>query len=708
MWGKLYQKGASKSTIAISSVGKDKQNGGFVNRGSGNVGYTSYYTSPNRSSSLSNQELYRHQEHASLSALHERLAQMYGYPQMIDNGIEAVDLHGRGRLSSASASTPSSHTSSSGLSPLHPPFVGGKIPPPHMMLKGWGSPLNEGSLNHSPGEGDGFYNEEDIQRDDRWRRINSKDYGRREGMLHRSEAFRSPISRAGSATTGDVSKGEGTNEEGGTRGMQNGSISSSTPLKQSTHYRKIELQAEKPLFMSRQDDDGDSSDEEVNSVVSEATGKNSPGMVPLYLMGGKLGRDPYRQSPLSIPERFERHGRRRNYSGPPVSGRRSGGYGHPSARSRERLEMRGRGYMGGSDENGWIGGASGQGNMSPFGDVIGQNSPRRPHFLSRQPLTTTDEIASQRFYSLESLERGLQEERANSYCRVTVGPRDERAALGITSRRAGISDAKLDSILSKSSVNSTDNDIQLPSPNPGSICGEELHTHQSTSYSSDNFDACIQLSPPSPLFEEEDLPNGASESYLYHSLDGIKSPVEEIIAPPLTFNNVHTTPNCIANDTISEEVEPPICDSDQVGHNSKATADRHSVESGYTSGQGQSPGISDKRNLTTVDEDTPVSAAMGVANGFPTQHPKIRSNSPVNEVLDTLSELSISSVRNSVSSIQYGSQTSYASTDSIRLYVPFVFQKRGGKASRKDLSKRSLFVTVCLVENSDTVIKVRH
>ena len=704
IWGRLYQKGASKSSIAISSLGKDQHNGIYPNRGSGNVGYSSYYTSPNnRTNSLSNQEMYG-REH---SAMHGRMTPMYGYPRMADSSIETVGLRDRGRFSGASSST-----SSSGPSPIHPPFSGGaKIPQPSIMHRGRRGHSNDDMQKHGYAEGLG---KEDAPRDEQWRRFNGSG---RDGLLHRSEAFRSLGSKMVAATEGEGS-GMWTrrvSEDIKFRGrIQNdtddNNILISTPLKQSRHYRKIELRAEKPLFGAR--DDEESSDEEMDSNVSEATGKSRLGVSKPYHM---VGRDADYHSPLSIPARLELHGRRRNYSGPPVSGRRSGGYGYPSPRSRELLEIGGRGYMGGS--SGWTGGRV---NGRYFSDEAGKNSPHRPHFLSR-PLPQAKEIAAQRFYSLESLEKSLQEERTNNYCQVTLGDKDVDALSGITSSRAGISNIKLDNILNKSSVDSMDYDLQLPSPNSSSYCEDDESIHRQKSSVEQNLSSNnIQLSPTlSPVFDDHNsdyhLPARGSDSYLYRSSGSIKSPIDDILAPPLSFEEIQaaSSPNCIANETISEEIEPQTSDNDTEGNqimnikSSSVATDRHSTESydtGYTSGQGQSPGYSEKSNLTTVVE---CASSSGTA-GDQLQTMNGENNQTFSESHeDILSELSVSSVRNSQSgySIRH-SQTSYASTDSIRCYVPFVFQK-SSVTQTKESSKHSLFVLVCLVENSDSLIKVR-
>ena len=740
IWNKLYHKGASKSSLAISSLGKETQNGGFVKRGSGNIGYTSYYTSPNyRSSSVSNQEAYG-REYSNLAELHGKLPQMYGYPRMTDTSIETVDLRERGRFSATSI-----NTSSSGPSPSHTiPFPAGKVPPPSIMLKGWRGGSSETSPKHGSREGSSMRGEEDARADDRLRRMNSREFIMKEGLLNRSEAFRtcSPkkVASVEGGEVGGVWRGR-TNESADLiagqvkaddrrgqgrvlNGGDNPGPLRSTPLKQSRHYRKIELRAEKPLFCGSEEDGG-SSDEEIDSVLSEATTKSSPGVVPMPFSPSKyfpaVGRDPY-QFPTSIPTRLETHGRKRNYSGPPISGRRSGGYGFPAARSRERLEQGGRGYMGGSSGMGWAGNV-GWGSGNHFDDEVGHNLPQRPLFLSRAP---APKDVSQRVYSLENLDRRLPDERVNNYCQIAIGERDEDALTGITPHRAGIANSKLSSILSKPhtsfSVHSLDKDIQLPSPNTSSIYDDDISEREeyegagqrsdSDRYLSDTFD--IQISPPSsPLFEEFDedfqLPARGSESFLYCSSGGMKSPVEEIITPPLDFNNLHANPNNVANETISEEGEPPASDSDCTGseaQNSKATVDRNSTDSydtGYTSSQGQSPGINERRNLSTVKEFTSDSVENDTAS--PGSSTKSDETSTPQ---DTLSELSMSSIRNSQSGCNIrNSQISYTSTDSIRLYVPLVFQKsanapNGGRAS----FKTPLFVLVCLVENSDNLIQV--
>ena len=689
MWGRLYQKGASKSSYAISNLEKDVANAAYGSRGSGNVGYTSYYTSPNnRSSAMSSQEAY--------SPGHRQEMLAYGHPQMADTSIETVDLRERGRLSRTSSST-----SSSGPSPLHPP-LSGKIPPPNIMLNRWRGSGNEGSPKH--GEDNTLQDDEVAQRDKRWQRFNGRERAPRgDAMLHRSEAFRSLASKqAANGDMGGVWRGRRRSEDTVShRRVQNDGSSSpalSNPLKQSRHYRKIELQAEKPLFGLREDDEL-SSDEERDSVVSETTGTNNAGVVPMSTaFPGKpyhmLGRDHYQQQqPLSVPARLELHGRRRNYSGPPISGRRSGGYGYPSGRNRDRLESGGRGYFGGSGGSGWVGNESRRGNISPFDDG-GTELPPRPNFMNR-PRPLVKEVASHKFYSLESLERSLQEDKVNTYCQVTVGARNADSASDITSSRTGISNAKLENILSKSSASSLDYDLHLPSPispNTSSLYEEEEEEE-------------ICLSPPlSPLLDEPGsfrLPAQVSESYLYRSSGSMKSPINEILAPPPSFEDIHTTQqSSVLNETISEEAEPQTSESGRESQRSKSSAvasDRRSTESGYTSGQGQSPGVNDRRNLTTVEEFAKAEAEV--------QNQSMEHESNLGESTeDVLSDLSASSIRNSQSGYSVrNSQTSYASTDSIRCYVPLVFQK-SGKAYEEEPS--SLFVVVCLVENSEALIKV--
>lgn len=685
MWGRLYQKGASKSSYAISNLNKDVASAAYGSRGSDDVGYTSYYTSPNnRSRAMSSQEAY--------SPGHRQEMLAYGHPQMADTSIETVDLRERGRLSRTSSSS----TSSSGPSPFHPPLSGAKIPPPSIMLNRWRGSGNEGSPKH--GEDNALQEDEVAQRDNRWQRFNGRERGPRgDAMLHRSEAFRSLASKqAANGDMGGVWRGrrgsEGTVSH---RRVQNDGSSSpapSKPLKKSHHYRKIELQAEKPLFGLREDDEL-SSDEERDSVVSETTGTNNAGVVPMSTaFPGKpyhmLGKDHYQQQhPLSVPARLELHGRRRNYSGPPISGRRSGGYGYPSGRNRDRLESGGRGYFGGSGGSGWVGNKSRRGNISPFDDG-GTELPPRPNFMNR-PRLLAKEVASHKFCSLESLERSLQEDKANPYCQVTVGARNADSASDITSSRTGISNAKLEKILSKSSASSLDYDPRLPSPTPSSLYEEEEEE--------------ICLSPPlSPLLDEPTgLPPQGSESYLYRSSGSMKSPINKILPPPPRFEDIHTSQqSSVLNDPISEEAEPQTSESGRESQRSKSSAvasDRRSTESGYTSGQGQSPGLNDRRNLTTVEEFAKAEAEV--------QNQSVEHESNLGESTeDVLSDLSTSSVRNSQSGYSvHNSQTSYASTDSIRCYVPLVFQK-SGKAHEDKPS--SLFVVVCLVENSEALIKV--
>ena len=643
---------------------------------------------------------------------------------MANSSIEMGDPRERGRFSGGS-----SNTSSSGPSPSHAPLIGGKIPPPSVMLKGWGGTPNEGSSKHSSHEGSSFEGEEDMQREDQWRRDNGKEFVAREGLLRRSEAFRTQSSKRvppSESDMGGIWGGRRTSEDsskGRTQNDTNSSLLRSTPLKQSCHYRKIELQAEPPLFEQKEDEEG-SSDEDMDSVVSDVTGKYSPGFFPMSSTTGKafhsMGRDAY-HSPLSIPARLEMHGRRRNYSGPPISGR-SGTHGYPSAWSRDRLEMVGRGYLGGSgggsSEGSWNGSGLGLGNGSPFSNRSGQSSPRQPHSLSRIP-PQVPEATTQRFYSLEGLERNLQEERANTYCQVTVGKRDEGAVSGITATRAGIPNAKLDNILSKSqhsSMHSFDDDVQT---NPSSTYENEIREQeengkQQQRNTENHFPDNFEISPP--VFDEFStnfqLPARGSESFLYDSPEGMTPPIDEIIAPPLNFE--HATMTTIVNETIPEEGESQGSDNDHTESKtqnlklSAVTADRHSTEScdtGYTSGQGQSPGYSERRNLTTVNEFPQASAAE-----LPSTNKKNERNSPPSTAQGTVSELSasMSSIQNSHSgySIRH-SQTSFASTDSIRFYVPFVFQKSGRAAKlRRNSSKTSLFLLVCLVENSDHLIKV--
>ena len=739
MWGK------SNSTFALSTLGTEEENGAFAKRGSAGVGYSLYNPSPRgRSSSMSNQETYG-RDHPGF---HERLPHMYGgYPRMTNASIDS-DLQERGRYSGSSSN-------SSVPSPSHStaPLIPGKIPPPHIM-KRW----REMSNGHFP-NGGSHEDSGSVRGEGEYRRRR----GNKEANLRRSGAFRTQKI----ASEGDVRavwRGRRESEDGSKRGNwrivrddENGQLPS-VPLKHSRHYRKIELQAEKPLI--ERDNDEDSSDDEMNSIVSESTGKSSPGVVPTSSVAKMFhGRDLY-HSPLAT---LEEHGRKRNYSGPPISGR-SVGSGYPSFWSRERLEkghLGGSGgrswtgsgtrlgngspfgdeagkdlprrpnflggsdggrwtgsgtrlgdeagkdlprrpnFLGGSDGGRWTGSGSRLENGSPFGDEAGIDLPRRPNFLSRFPPSASE--STPKYYSLESLEKQLQEERDGNYCKVTVGMRNENAVSGITSRSTGISNEKLDNILRKSqhsSVHSLDYNTQLPSPVSSSTYEDEICEEN---HFSDNF---VQLSPPLSPLEDFELPARESESFLYRSSGSMKSPVDDIIAPPLSFDDIHITPS---NGTISEEEEPQSNRNRNEPQNSKSSGeatDRNSTESyssGYTSGQGQSPGISEMMNLTTVDEFSGSDLPSPITN-------EMKSPSPVRQ--DTLSELSssISSAPNSHTGYSTRhSQTSYASTDSIRFYVPFVFQKSRISPRRAITpSKTSLLLVVCLVENSDNLIKVRQ
>lgn len=672
IWGRLYQKGASKSSFAVSSLGRGTaQNVVYGNRGSDN--YTSYYSNPNgRGSSLSQQEMYRGDR---------GLEGGYGYPKMADTSIETVDLRERGRVSRTS-----SNTSSSGPSPLHPQLFPGKIPPPSIMFKGWRGSSNDGSPNHVE---EAISPEDSPHRDVRWRRQNGRESGGRgDVMLHRSEAFRSHLTKQGEG----AKRMRRTSEDGTGRFRVRSNDAAnpagpSIPLKHSRHYRKIDLQAEKPLFTGLKDDEEASSDEEMDSFVGD--NRVNPGAVTPttsfpgkpYHMIGNYSQPP----PLSVPARLEMNGRRRNHSGPPISGRRSGGfYGYsPSSRnSREKLELGGRGYFGGSAGTNFNGSEPRFINVGHYDDT-GTELPPRPKFMSR-PRPMAKEMASTKFYSLENLERDLQ---ANTYCQVTVGERKDSAASDMTSHRTGISDAKLENILSKTSANSLYQDMQLPSPNSSSL------------YDEDKPEIC--LSPPlSPLSDQQRgdymIPARASDSYMtYRSSGSMKSPVEEILAPPLSFEDIHlTSQSNVANETITEETEPQMSGGDRMertslGHKYSAIGtDRHSTESGYTSGQGQSPGINDRRNLSTVEEFPPL------------------PRSETGESQDILSDLSMSSLRDSHSahSILH-SQTSLTSTESIRCLIPLVFQK-SRRTHKLNSTSSSLFVVVSLVENSESLIKV--
>ena len=299
---------------------------------------------------------------------------------------------------------------------------------------------------------------------------------------------------------------------------------------------------------------------------------------------------------------------------------------------------------------------------------------------------------SQGTHPLETLESKSSDSGIKKYCQVTIGEKNDGALLEITSQKAGIAKKKLRNILSKSQASSSDS----------------LYHHFLTDTSSYGhyvdggiekekvkngfiiFDTDIHLSPPSSD-EDFELPARSSELFHYHSSSSTQSIVEEIITPPMHFGNCALSDG-FANGTITED--------DLIGGKAqrfRLLEDRNSTESydtGYTSGHGQSPGFSERTNLATVDEATPMADENSVVSSRFINRSKVDPFYPQ----EIPSDLSLSSIRSS--SVQH-SQNSYGSTDSMRFYVPLVFQK-----SKEGTRGKSFKIAVCLVENSDHVIKV--
>ena len=285
--------------------------------------------------------------------------------------------------------------------------------------------------------------------------------------------------------------------------------------------------------------------------------------------------------------------------------------------------------------------------------------------------------------SLEKLESESSDSGTKNYCQITIGEKSEDAILEITSQKAGIANKKLHDILGRPQADF----LYLNALTNTSRLGREEEVRNI-------FDSDIQLSPPSsPQFDESDndveLPARSSDLFSSSSTQSI---AENIITPPVNFGNCVLS-NGFANDTI-------VTEDDLFGDKAqryRLLDDRISTESydtGYTSGQGQSPGFSERTNLATVDEDTPmVDENFLVSSRFPNTS-SVGSSHPQ----EVSPDLSLSSFRSS--SVQH-SQNSYCSTDSMRFYVPLVFQK-----SVQGKGGRSFKIAVCLVENSDHVIKV--
>ena len=727
--GKLYHKGVSKSSYAISSYGRDSSNS-IGTRSSGNIGYTSYYSSPNHRASLHSHKETPGREQ-TLAGLQGKLMQAYHHKLPQQSAMEAVESSHQ-RKSSVS----SSNTSSSGASPSHIVPFSSKVPPPNIMARGLRESSNESSPKHSSREGSstkGEGKEEEMAGEERWKKASSREFVVREGLLHRSRAFRGQSPKlSGSKDGGSGGRRRRreylTTDVRGSEGRVPSEADSdigplpSTTIKQSRHYRKIDLRPEKPLFDTKDNNPG-SSDEESDSTVSEGTGKSNPGIVPVSPPASKQFRtvltDPI-HFPSPIPSRFGKNGRRRNFSGPPISGGKSAG-SHSPFGLRERLE-RGRIGGGGRWGVGGVGGIGGWGwerNSDQFETEVGRSRFYRPLSSTRPPVPVN---MPHRVHSLENLGGHFSTARTNNYCQVAILEKDEGALSGITSHKAGIASRKLSDILSKPSQppfsHSPDYDFQLPTPNASSPFEEDTNEEGGGEVGWDypyahHLDHDIQLSPPrSPLFDDYDenfeLPARGTDSFLYNTSSSLQSPIDNIIAPPVIFD-IHSPLGGLRNETISEEGEV-ASDSEHTENdpqNTVAMGDRNSTESndtGYTSGHGASPGCQDRKNLSTVEE---FGAAESENLATASSDSNAKSTAVPASPQDVLADLSISSVRNSQSgnSIHH-SQTSLTSTDSVRCYIPLVFQRkgRGGRGSRKGVS---IYIAVCLVENSDQIIKVR-
>ena len=750
-------------------------------RGSGNIGYTSYYTGPKHHS---------YQSSSQESPIKEQV------------GIQEGDLlgHSRRKVPQDSVSEVacanelrnsnigSSNTNSTGTSPSHILPLSTKVPPPNIMV--WGSTGNgsprRGATNAAntadatnTTSGRGEKSEEGEE--DRWK-SSSREFVVREGLLHRSRAIReqSPKSegsggRAWRAKKGR--KGRHTSDMGKRRDPDrkdndeqmsyevgsNSGQGPSTTLKQSRHYRKIDLIPERPLFSSHENDAG-SSGEESDSTVSEVTGKVYSGVVPLSPSANKrfhtgLPESSLFSSPSPSPFKFGSNGRRRNFSGPLIPGGRINSSGSPLS-LRERLDRR-RGEVGWGGD-GVLGGWRGS---DHYETEVGRSRFYRPLSSSRTSLPSF--MSNHHVHSLEDID-GHISPRINNYCQVAIGEKDEDALFGITAQRAGIANRKLTDILSKprypfSSSLSPGHDFLLPTPHAGSpfeedVEGEEKEAAEAIAgHNADfpylsHFDHDIQLSPPfSPLFDDYkdgdtfDLLGGGKDIDFNHSPTDQYVPDNDIIiAPPESFD-LRGPQGDIKDEAISEERK--LSDSERTENDplSVNERDRNSTESndtGYTSGHGASPGGQDKKNLSTVAElgtvetdssvtpsSSPVtpssSSFMTSLSSVPPSSisvgPKSTTSSGIPE--DALPDLSINSIRSSQSNSSFrNSQTSLSSVDSVRCYVPLVFQKGGGRGggggggggaeraggrNRSSQKGVSIFIIICLVENSDHLIKVK-
>ena len=173
-------------------------------------------------------------------------------------------------------------------------------------------------------------------------------------------------------------------------------------------------------------------------------------------------------------------------------------------------------------------------------------------------------------------------------------------------------------------------------------------------------------SPFSPdVFELPARP--PSDSFLYNSVTSLNSLDNILVDPPAMFDS--------GDKGEREDTSSGLRRNDEQTSNPNSTADRNSTESndtGYTSSA--SPGYHDRHKLSVTDE--------------------FDEDSELPEIRDTFQQASQTEQSQT-------STLSSASTDNIRQYVPLVFFcPRVGKDA-------SLFaVQVCLVENSDELVKV--
>ena len=176
----------------------------------------------------------------------------------------------------------------------------------------------------------------------------------------------------------------------------------------------------------------------------------------------------------------------------------------------------------------------------------------------------------------------------------------------------------------------------------------------------------VNPSPLSPdVFELPARP--PSDSFLYNSVTSLNSLDNILVDPPAMFDS--------GDKGESDDTSSELRRSSEQTNNPNSTADRNSTESndtGYTSSA--SPGYHDRHKLSVTDE--------------------FDEDSELPEIRDTFQQASQTEQSQT-------STLSSASTDNIRQYVPLVFFcPRVGKDA-------SLFaVQVCLVENSDELVKV--